>query len=60
MIMICVQCDQEGLVYHELIYPGQTVYSDCHEQKMKKLKQGLDKKGPNGPKGTKLCFCSTL
>nr|KAF6369105.1 hypothetical protein mMyoMyo1_010510 [Myotis myotis] len=39
--MLCVWWDQEGVVYYELLKPGETVNTDCYQQQITNLNQAL-------------------
>ena len=44
--MLCVWWDQKGVVYHELLKPGETVNTDRHRQQMINLNHALIEKQP--------------
>nr|KAF6310761.1 hypothetical protein mMyoMyo1_008805 [Myotis myotis] len=44
--MLCVWWDREGVVYHELLKPGETVNTDRHRQQIINLKHALIIKPP--------------
>jgi len=48
--MLCVWWDQEGVVYHELLQPGQTVTADRYRQQVINLKNALLEKRPKWAK----------
>ena len=44
--MLCVFWDQKGLVYYELLKPGETVTANVYTRQMGDLAENLDKKRP--------------
>lgn len=44
--MLCVWWDQDGIVYHELLQPGQTVNTVRYQQQLVSLQRALDEKRP--------------
>lgn len=44
--MLCVWWDQKGVVYHELLKPGETVNTDRYQQQMINLNHALIEKRP--------------
>lgn len=43
--MLCVWCDQRGIVYYELLKPGETVAAQLYQQHLIKLHNALVEKG---------------
>ena len=44
--MLCVWWDQNGVIYHELLKPGETVNTECYRQRMIDFNQALPEKRP--------------
>ena len=42
--MLCVWWDQKGVIYYELLKPGETVNTECYRQQMINLNQVLCEK----------------
>ena len=47
--MMCTWWDQEGMVYQELLKPGETIAAIRYKRKLKKLYQALKKSGQSKP-----------
>ena len=45
--MLCVWWDQQGIIYFELLKPGETVNTDRYHQQLIKLHRAIRKKGQN-------------
>jgi len=50
-IMLCVWWDQKGVIYYELLKPGETVNTECYRQQMINLNQLYMKNDRNIKKG---------
>ena len=47
--MLCIWWDQEGMLYHELLKPGETITAVRYKQQWMKLNQALKKSGQSMP-----------
>ena len=45
-VMLCIWWNQKGMVYHELLKPGETITAVSYKQKLMTLIQALKKKKP--------------
>lgn len=45
--LLCIWWDQQGVLYHELLKPGETVTADRYRKQLMKLKRAMMKKRPN-------------
>ena len=48
-VMMCFWWDQEGMVYHKLLKPNETIIAVRYKQKLIKLNQALEKSGQRTP-----------
>ena len=55
-MMLCIWWDQEGVIYYELIKPGETVNADPYRQQLIDLNHALLKKRPQYKKATQVDF----
>ena len=44
--MLCVWWDQKGVVYHELLKPGETVNEERYQRQLARLDQSLRQQRP--------------
>ena len=44
-VMLCLWWDQEGMIYHKLLKPGDTIIAVRYKQKLMKLNQALKNSG---------------
>ena len=48
-VILCIWWDQEDMVYHELLKPGETITAIRYKQQLMKLNQALKKSGQSTP-----------
>jgi len=58
--MLCVWWDQKGVVYYELLKPGETVNTKRYQQQLIDLNRSLLKKTTRIPKDTRSFFSMTM
>ena len=45
-VMLCIWWDQDGILYHELLKPGETVNGECYRTQLIRLERAITEKRP--------------
>lgn len=46
-VMLCIWWDQKGIVYYELLQPGETITGEVYKRQLMRLKRALNEKRPD-------------